>query len=312
MTYKYVYSVVSDFGADPTGTIDSTSNIQAAINAARSRGAGIPNGVVDFEGGLYKCGALDATGSATLELRGSGVGGSVLIANQAGLPMIDLTGSQSILVKGLSLYATAGSLQPSCGILMAASIAEGDSTKNTIEGVTIDGFFSSACMAMVGTADNKLDKCDFGQGRSDRPSFLHSNQPDWFITSPFKNITQGGSNCGDNTLVQVETHTGGMSLGAQQWNEYYRNAYSVRRFGGNSSTQGGGAAHMLFQGTNDNILLAGVQFWLNAPPAGPPPTGLIQVDTAATRIIGMACRDTGAYATSRFIGGGSTTGSVWL
>lgn len=284
MTIKSVYYVVSDYGADPTGATDSTAQIQAAINAARSRGVGMPNGIVDFEGGVFKSGALDCTGCATLELRGGGVGGAVINAAQAGAPMIDMTGSQSCLVKGLSLYAVNSALQPSAGILWAASSANADSTKNRLEGITIDGFFSSANMCMIGTADNVMLNCDFGQGRGDRPALVHSDQADWFISSPFKALTpNGASSCSDNTFVQVEIH-GTNQAPTSGWSLYYRNALAVRHFGGNISSDGG-RADVLLQGTCKRISYFGTQFWTQTPP----PQYLFDDQGTGTEIYAVGC-----------------------
>src|SRR5258708_37541045 len=101
------------FGADPTGVVDSTAAIQAAINAARSSGFGpacgtaAKAGIVVFPSGLYLVSSLDATRACGLDLRGTASWGSALYGNQqAGpsKPIIDMTGCSSCNINGLTLH----------------------------------------------------------------------------------------------------------------------------------------------------------------------------------------------------------------
>lgn len=66
------YYNVDDYGADPTGTLDSTAAIQAAIDAASA------GGVVNFGAGIYRAdGTLSVTNDGTV-LRGQGAASTQL------------------------------------------------------------------------------------------------------------------------------------------------------------------------------------------------------------------------------------------
>lgn len=62
------FDVVSQYGADPTGTTDSTSAIQGAIGAAESAGGGI----VQFPEGLYRLDGVLTVSASSVVLRGAG------------------------------------------------------------------------------------------------------------------------------------------------------------------------------------------------------------------------------------------------
>lgn len=62
------FDVVAQFGADPTGTADSTGAIQGAIGAAEAAGGGI----VQIPDGLYRLDGVLAVSASNVVLRGAG------------------------------------------------------------------------------------------------------------------------------------------------------------------------------------------------------------------------------------------------
>lgn len=73
------YDVVAQFGADPTGGMDATSAIQAALNAAGSAGGG----VVFLPKGLYRCDGLLDVSKPGVVIRGAGPSVSQLYFTRA-------------------------------------------------------------------------------------------------------------------------------------------------------------------------------------------------------------------------------------
>lgn len=66
---RHVYRVVQDYGADPTGTVDSSAKINAALAAAHAAGGG----VVFFDSGTYLANIVWPAGGSDITLLGYGV-----------------------------------------------------------------------------------------------------------------------------------------------------------------------------------------------------------------------------------------------
>jgi hypothetical protein len=78
----YIYDVVADYGADPTGTTNSATNIQNAINAAQAAGyAGGSGAIVWFPPGRYLIGTTLIVTGHNITLYGCGSGGSLDFGN---------------------------------------------------------------------------------------------------------------------------------------------------------------------------------------------------------------------------------------
>lgn len=78
----HIYDVVADYGADPTGTTNSATNIQNAINAAQIAGySGGSGGIVWFPAGRYLIGSTLVVTGDNITLWGVGGGGSVDFGN---------------------------------------------------------------------------------------------------------------------------------------------------------------------------------------------------------------------------------------
>jgi hypothetical protein len=267
--------------------------------------------------------SYDLTMSNGFIIRAEGNYGAVFYADGqtgASKPIFDMTGCNSSKIQGVTFYAmdqggNPPAVLPSCAVLLASSSAGGDCNRNEIFGGGMAGFFSSCCLGMVAATDNKITFVSMVQQATQQhglpycsPALVHSTRPDWYLSSPYTPIIAGPANCGENTFDQVEIH--GRNMQAGGWNAYFRDAYSVRFIGGNSSCEGGGTAHKLFQGNNNrSILISGMQYWAEDIGRGVvDPQHLIQADTA-TRLIMSACDENGAYSGSRLAG--SFPGFVW-
>lgn len=106
-------NVVTDFGADPTNTSDSASNIQAAFDAAFGSATGTPHGTnstlnrpVFFPNGQYKC-------NSTLNLKyivggniyGAGPGATQINGPSGGNPVIAIDGAVGLVMERLALVS---------------------------------------------------------------------------------------------------------------------------------------------------------------------------------------------------------------
>lgn len=106
---------ILDFGADPTGSADSTTAIQNAINTAATQGASTGNGnVVYFPPGLYKISSsLSLPGSQFVSLLGAGGKVSQLIwagANSTAMVSMNNGSSESaIFIEKLGFTLANGS-----------------------------------------------------------------------------------------------------------------------------------------------------------------------------------------------------------
>jgi hypothetical protein len=122
-----VYTL-TDYGADPTGTADSTTAEQAAITAACVTG-----GIVYYPAGTYKTTSELTVSCANVELRGPGV--SAIIRESGNFnPLISITGTGDT-VSNLEIDATAQT--SATGSYIDAVQSTGD--KFTIHDVTVLG-----------------------------------------------------------------------------------------------------------------------------------------------------------------------------
>jgi hypothetical protein len=117
------YNVVQQFGADPSGKLDSTAAIQAAINTAANAGGG----VVFIPAGYYRInGELSITRSGVV-IRGAGPGLTKLrfTSSKSGIPHIGFTGK---LVHATNITLTQDGLNLSniLRVSNAASLKVGD------------------------------------------------------------------------------------------------------------------------------------------------------------------------------------------
>jgi hypothetical protein len=168
-----VVDVIADFGADPTGSTSSDVAFQnfTAFVKTNGRQPGLGSGTLGCVGtipnGTYVgLSSYDLTHSNGFLIQAPGNYGSVLYADgQTSVrhgPVFDMTGCNGSKIMGPVVYAmdqggNPPAVLPSCAILLAASSLGNDCNRNEIYGGGCAGFFSSACLALVGATDNKID-----------------------------------------------------------------------------------------------------------------------------------------------------------
>lgn len=149
------------YGADPTGTADSTAAVQAAIDLAKLDGE-----PVFIPSGAYRISTLDVTGvpdfPGGLTITGEGSGRARLYGSEQVTPgpMVDCTNSNRLRFDGFTLLAMdqAGqppAVPPSCGFLFAQSSA-GGSNRNRLVNCEAFGYFGVACCAILGGSNSEL------------------------------------------------------------------------------------------------------------------------------------------------------------
>ena len=307
-----VYDVVA-YGADPTGNIDSTLTIQAAVNAAKAANA--DGATVYFPPGKYSVSSINVTGWNGARLEAGGGPSSVTILGNrqtTPAPILDFTGSSAVIVDaivagGMNISGTIPTVVPLAGFLFGQTTALGDSNKNRMNDCGSVGYFESAPLCVIGSTDNAFYSCAFQQWRLDRPVLNLSVNPDWYIRSLFKTLSPVASNVGDTSFFACEFHGAGNSA-STCWTIYCRNADNLRFFGGNCDNSG--PAHMLFQGSNARrVLIAGLKFYSESGHAA---DYLIHNDVPLDGAALVCNEADNAYSAGRFTGGGIRTGFQWI
>jgi hypothetical protein len=107
---------VIDYGADPTGNLDSTTAIQAAIDSTNAT-----NGVL-FPAGTYLItSTLDLTNKTGINFYGTGMRVTTLNFSNISSHGFDMTGADTCSVSEIAINATGGS--PKAGILLARELS---------------------------------------------------------------------------------------------------------------------------------------------------------------------------------------------
>lgn len=181
------------YGADPTGSTDSTAAIQAAIDAAKVDGDG-----VFAPSGAYRVGSLDLTGvpdfPGGLTLAGDGAGRTRIYGSEQTWPgpILDCTNSNRLRLEGFTLLGMdlAGAppaVVPSCGFLFAQAAA-GGSNRNRATFVEAFGFFGVACCAIIGGSNSELVFFSFQQWNGSAYALYVSGNNAHGVTSPFLSV----------------------------------------------------------------------------------------------------------------------------
>lgn len=271
-----VYSFnVLNYGAKGDGVTDDTLTIQAAINAARNLARG-PSGLygssarVIFPPGIYLVSNLDCTHVSGLELCGVASWGAAIYGGaqvSSSKPIIDMTGSSSCNIKGITIHGqningTVPSIIPSVGVLMAASNTL-SSNKNRFDDVAIVGYFTIACMYMFGTTDNMFFGCAHQSQKDGTPVLIVDGDNVSGMTSNYVTIIAGSQNTGELSFFQQELHDMSTITPSTTNTLLIRSAYSVRFFGGNNANSADvNHAHIQLQGTaTREITFDSVQFY---------------------------------------------------
>lgn len=149
-----VYSVIN-YGAVGDGVTNSTTAIQAAVDAAKAVG-----GIVHFPPGVFVVDQLNcSSGSLGLGLVGSGPStqGTRLISsgsNSIGKIFLDFTGTLQPIVKDIRIVPGSDATNTTkIGILFAPSGTSGGIDISTIDNVLIGGFCTSATVYGYGLSN---------------------------------------------------------------------------------------------------------------------------------------------------------------
>lgn len=150
---------VRDFGAVGDGTTDDT----AAINAAITYVAGLTyGGAVFFPVGAYAVTEINAslinTGfNKTVRLFGLGRNMSRIVPKQAGGVLLNMMGSNQMLVENLHFDSTAFVSQ--CAIFLARTTVSGNCNNNKFTGLFFTGSYSKATVVSNGSESSNWFNC---------------------------------------------------------------------------------------------------------------------------------------------------------
>lgn len=202
---------VVTFGADPTGTKDSTAAIQAAINMSNDElhiqlGLGVSSGrSIFFPPGRYRISSLNMTHRTSLRLMCEPNTAFLYAAEQTtSAPIIDMSGSGFCSIEGLFIQGHvvgAGlppAVLPSCAILLAGTTAT-PAHDNIFNHFQIDGFFAGPAICQFHcTYTTMRDATIRTKGEYAALSVARSNIHG--LTSPYQTLHAGPGNSENNTF----------------------------------------------------------------------------------------------------------------
>ena len=122
-------NVVTQYGADPTGTADSTTAIQTALTAAAAATYG---GVVYFPAGLYLISQTLQAGSSTT-VTGDGIGATTIRVKASSLSSFTQVGSNG----GATMLATAGNAAKSRITVSDLTLDMNEANNSSVPGFAI-------------------------------------------------------------------------------------------------------------------------------------------------------------------------------
>lgn len=262
---------IVDFGADPTGVLDSTEAIQDAIEATfapqPTLGVQQTAGKVVFPTGIYRVSTINATNLNGLYLEA--VPGTVILyADQqtTSMPVIDLTGSVSSIVEGIIASGQKVSqnvppnVVPSTGFLISDTVEGGRSTKVTLKNVGTIGWFAHAALYMRGATDSLVQDSAFQQyNPNGHTLYLGGVNP--FSTPSHANLAAPFTSqiTSDLTFFHCEFH--GNFLGGQS--TYTTRLWDVQKvtFLTGLSDATGGPGHVILNGNVRGLKYDSVLFY---------------------------------------------------
>ena len=250
---------VTAYGADPTGTADSTAAFNTQLRTCLNTG-----GTVFAPAGDYLVTGLDMSRPAYSDIRctlaGAGRDATRIKTTAAGSITVDAIGASNITIRDLNL--TTYGVIAQTGILFARSTVSTTAAFNLIENVNIGGMFSNCAMVSIAAETTKRYNVHFYNVNSAAPypdtAFCTSGANDFGITSTHGTIyastntdneTYGDEfycNQTSNPLCVIISNGGG-------W-KFFGSAFEV-------SNSGTGGAAVQLQLTN----LAGVGNIFNGP-----------------------------------------------
>jgi hypothetical protein len=150
---------VKDFGAVGDGVADDTAAINAAIAHVTSLTYG---GAVFFPVGVYAVTEINAslisTGfDKTVRLYGLGRNMSRIVPKQAGNVLLNMMGSNQMLIEDLHFDSTA--LASQCAIFLARTTVSTNCNNNKFSGCFFTGSYSKACVVSNGSESSNWFNC---------------------------------------------------------------------------------------------------------------------------------------------------------
>jgi hypothetical protein len=152
---------VRRYGADPSGTANSTTAIANAALVAKTKTGG---GTITFPDGIFKVSTIDLSNSTAeftqmIRLKGNGRFNTKIIPSGAGGILLNLAGRNYATVEGLHFDSTGYASQ--CGILMSRTSTSANCNNNHFRDVWVTGGYTKAGVVSVGAESLTWDNCRF-------------------------------------------------------------------------------------------------------------------------------------------------------
>jgi hypothetical protein len=247
---------------------DDATAINSAISAAVSAGGGtvyLPAGKVCM---VSQINFTNVT--IGVSLKGEGISASRLMPLQNGNyggatgHVIDLTGSEQIILQDFQLGAFNGLAQATTGIFMA-QVSSGASNRIRMQRIYVSGQYSGASLYDYGVPSWDAISSDFynyspGAGNHGVAYFTASNA--FSYTSPFATVASGAQAASDIHLFACEFHKFG-ATGADNWVIRQDGTANIAFYGG--VINGGATAYVFYDNTVAHISYFNVTFENEGP-----------------------------------------------
>lgn len=238
---------VLDYGADPTGTADSTAAINAAIAYARSLPAG---GSVYIPEGTYAVTEINATSASAdftkgVIIQGAGRLATRIVPFAAGNVLLNMMGSNNMLIEGMTFQSI--SQQSQCAIFMARSTTSTNCNNNKFRDVYTEGNYSKASVVCNGSESTSWFNSRFenSNAAADYLTFWSGGNPG---IAALQNITVVN---GGTILDTGNPNTDNRMFGSEFYSPY--TDATIVRFSGSVGYAMFGCA--VIGGTNNNVRL---------------------------------------------------------
>lgn len=160
---------VTDFGADPTGTIDSTTTIQAALTQACA--AKTPSATVRLPAGVYKVSST-ITIACSLSIIGDGDRVTFIEPSVATITVFSIPGPNPISLQRLTIIPVSGNMTSGAFIQFGTALVENDFS--VIRDVTFQNCFQ--CINFVSAAGWVIDRAIFQTAQTNAVEVVVQNQ----------------------------------------------------------------------------------------------------------------------------------------
>jgi len=241
---------VNAYGADRTGSAESATSFQAALDDAG-------NGTVILDG-VYKIStSLDATGRRSgVTIRADHQNAAVIDWNGAGGNIFDLTHSAYCHFKDLLITVHSGA-SAAVGILMGRNASGNSAGNHELRDVTVQGNFTKAAILNCSSEVNTLDNVHvYSTGGASAYAYYHDDENGLSAASAYDTLTALANNATVVRFIGGSYHNWGVSGGPVF---YFKDITNLSMLGTSMQADGTPTALITLAGTIQAMSLIGIR-----------------------------------------------------